>query len=139
MKQKIMSQEEINTIVPPICEYAKKGDIESVKVELAKGEDINITDSGFAISRWTALHYATSYDQVEVVKLLIRHGANLNQVDHFSKTPLHVALFTGSYNSAEVLVKSGARKDIKDDSGMTASDMIKQKLTKNRGCVLIPK
>lgn len=48
-------------------------------------------------SGWTALHEAVLTDYVDVVKQLLREGADVNRVGLSGVTPLHVAVSFGQY------------------------------------------
>lgn len=40
----------------------------------------------------TALHLAARHSRAEVVKRLVDYGAGANSLDHFNRTPLHLAI-----------------------------------------------
>jgi hypothetical protein len=63
-----------------------------------------------AESGWTALHLAAHYGQMEVVKVLIRAGADLNVLSKNGEanTPLMAAVAGGQVPIVRLLVKSGA-------------------------------
>lgn len=63
------------------------------------------------------LHYASEYGHVEIVKLLIRNGANLKAKDMDDKTALHYAVSSHSKDASyicEILLKNGVDIDAKD-------------------------
>ena len=67
---------------------ARHNDAEAVRGMLAGGEGKpNQTDEQ---SR-TALHYATSNGNTEIIAILIKAGAKLDPVDPLGNTPLHLA------------------------------------------------
>jgi ankyrin repeat protein len=56
----------------------------------------------------------------EMVRLLIKRGANLNQQDADGRTPLMHALRYSDMDVIEILIKAGADLDIRDKEGNTA-------------------
>ena len=67
----------------------------------------------------TPLHYAVHYKQVEMLPILLEHGADLNAKDITGLTPLHVAAIIGQRDSAEWLLAHGADLEPKDNFGDT--------------------
>ena len=59
--------------------------------------------------RWTLLHYAARYGQLETVKFLVERGANINAKNNYRKTPLDIAKEEGHTEIINVL--SSARKE----------------------------
>ena len=55
------------------CKAIMKGDIETVRSMIALGEDINRKSLGM-----TPAIFAARYNKVEILKLLIEHGADLS-------------------------------------------------------------
>lgn len=67
-----------------------------------------------------ALHAAALMGHLEVVKALLRHGANPNLPDQDERYPLHLAAREGHIAICNLLLKSGAKKDQRTTSGVTA-------------------
>jgi ankyrin repeat protein len=67
-------------------------------------------------------------NHVEFVQLLIRNGADVNRIDERGMTPLMYAAVTDFGDSAivDLLLKSGARTDVRDKGGLTAADYARQ-------------
>ena len=158
---------ENESIAPDIFEAVKKGDIQKVKEAIKHGADVNAKDNrgwplwvyaknkevldllvkngakipGFDVKKYnkgyTPLHLAAENGSKEVVKLLIKYGANVNaygavsvpvtatlhvfapRVIKISKTPLHIAVERGYKDIAELLIKHGADVNAKDRYGET--------------------
>ena len=55
------------------------------KLLLARGVDANIRDN----DERTPLHVASGYGKLEIVRLLLDHGANVDAMDAVGQTPLH--------------------------------------------------
>ncbi|MCP4135081.1 MAG: hypothetical protein GY754_29165 [bacterium] len=60
------------------------------------------------------------------VELLIMAGSNVNAMDFKKRTPLHFAAEAGSLKSCMLLVKHGAKVNIKMKGGATALDLAKK-------------
>jgi cytohesin len=118
-----------------LCNAAYNGKIDSVKWLLDKGEDANFsfTDTGE-----NALHYAISKtseinDRVEIVKVLIAAGTDVNKKTLVGKptlcfmrdahlkgeTPLHRAAAYGNAVMIKMLLEAGAEPSTKDANGDT--------------------
>jgi ankyrin repeat protein len=65
---------------------------------------VSIKDS----SGFTPLHWAALDGHKEIVELLIRKGAPLNECNNFCETPLHLACSAGRTDAARMLITSGA-------------------------------
>ena len=59
------------------------------------------------ISKFTALHYAAKKGHVDVAKVLIQNGADVNAVNT-EMTALHYALVNGHDDVAKLLIQNGA-------------------------------
>lgn len=84
---------------------ARKSDVAAVKELLAKGADVNAKTQYGA----TPLSYACDRGNLEIVKLLLEHGANVNVKDTFYKaTPLTWASSKGHGEIVRALLVKGA-------------------------------
>ena len=76
------------------------------------------------VSGYTALHFACKHGNLEMVKILVENGANINikSVDaaFLQQTPLHVACYYKRTKCVEFLVKSHANVYLKDSGGKNA-------------------
>jgi len=59
---------------------------------------------------WTALHYAVTNGNVELVKYLIKHGANVNKSTGEGSSPLFLAKL-GDYDEIVKILKNAGAKD----------------------------
>src|SRR5262249_1000318 len=57
---------------------------------------------------WTLLHLAARDNHGAGVKLLLRLGADVNEIDMWAMTPLHYAAQTASVKVAKLLIAAGA-------------------------------
>jgi ankyrin repeat protein len=67
-------------------------------------------------------------NHLEFVQLLIRNGSDVNRTDEKGMTPLMYAAATdfGDSTIVDLLLKSGARTDVRDKDGLTAADYARQ-------------
>jgi ankyrin repeat protein len=77
----------------------------------------------FNQSGWTALHYAATTGQTEIVAYLIEQGAQVNALSESNTTPLMMAVRSGNIETVSVLLKNGADLQIVNDRGFTAIDV----------------
>ena len=99
-------------------EAVRSGDIASTQVILSSGIfNPNTRDAMGA----TALHDAVWSGRVELVRLLLDHGADPN-IPHAEglSTPLHYAAIKGNAAIAAILIDHGADINAADRSGSTA-------------------
>lgn len=94
---------------------------EITELLISKGADVN-TKSEYGR---TALHSAASCNNIEVMKLLILHGADVNAKD-YGVTALHYAAKYNHIKAAELLISHGADVNAKDYNKMTALDYATQ-------------
>lgn len=96
-------------------EAAWNNQIGEVAIVIGMGVDVNYGEAG-----WTALHSAAGHANMDMVSLLVAHGANVNAQNAIGETPLHAAAYAKDKKVFEFLVKHGARVDTKDDEGRDA-------------------
>ena len=97
-------------------EDIKRGDLDRIAQLIKDGADVNAKDGLYR----TPLHKAASLNQLEIARLLISKGANVNYTDIFTKaTPLHDAAESGFAELVRVLLNSGAGNNIRNDNGNT--------------------
>lgn len=127
----IPPQREIDAFV----EAAGRGDISAVVSFLDKypaaidhenSGDVQVEDSGH-----TALFLAAGTGQIEVVKLLLEKGADVNKQTNYGWTPLITAVgrFTSGHRDtdmADLLLENGADIDAKNKEGRTAVDLARE-------------
>ncbi len=86
--------------VNAFCVSIAKGDFETVKVLLARGENVNKTSNGM-----TPVMYAAKYNRTNILKLLISKGANLRAKNKKGYTALKYAELHGA-KEAETVIKT---------------------------------
>jgi ankyrin repeat protein len=96
-------------------------DVGAVKTLLLQGVGPNATDNyGVPL-----LHFAVRNNNVKITELLLDHGADPNQVSPAGFTPLMSAA-EKSIAVLPLLIRRGARLDLRDPHGNTALDWAKK-------------
>ena len=75
-----------------------------------KGANINAALSKQSAKGWTALHYAAVNGDVELVKYLVKYGANVNKSTGEGSTPLFLARLGNHEEVVQILKKAGAQE-----------------------------
>ncbi|MGK0388679.1 MAG: ankyrin repeat protein [Maribacter sp.] len=103
---------EANLLIPAI----RSNYMPLVKYLLSKGLDVNHRQTG----GWSQvpLDHAASQG-IEIVKCLLDHGADVNTLNSYEKTPLFSYIQNDHITGAELLLNAGADIHISRDSGKT--------------------
>jgi len=99
----------------PLMVAALRGQLQLCRNLIARGAQVNRPG-------WTALHYAATTDEPELITLLLDHYAYIDAESPNRTTPLMMAARYGSYRGFRVLVEAGADPTVKNDQGMSAAD-----------------
>ncbi len=70
----------------PLCAAIVKGDLEAVKLFIEYGADVNETSNGI-----TPLMFAARYNRADIIKALLKGGANKDTKDERGNTALKYA------------------------------------------------
>lgn len=93
------------------------GNLEIVKLTLDSGAEIDAISKNKFVA--TPLRGAAAMEKVELARLLIARGANVNCRGEEGGTPLHEAAGNGNLEFAKLLLDHGANVNAKDDKGKT--------------------
>ncbi|MYD43008.1 MAG: hypothetical protein F4W90_03845 [Gammaproteobacteria bacterium] len=93
------------TSAQDIWTVANEGDVKTLKQLLKDGQDVDAKDPSFGFS---ALNFAVLGNQPKAVRLLLKHGADVNGGSLDGNTPLHAASFLGYDKVAKELLRAGA-------------------------------
>jgi ankyrin repeat protein len=106
-----------------VNQAAYVGDIALIREILKTNPDRDARDSfGGA-----ALHDAMFQKNIDIVILLIENGYDINAIGPANGyTPLHDAVMANNAEAAKVLLKYGARRDIKGKDGLTPLEKAKK-------------
>ena len=83
--------------------WASLGNLEQVKMALAKNPDLNIQGQ----DGYTGLHASAENGHLSVLSYLIEQGANVNSQLVFGHTPLDLAELAGENEAATLLRRHG--------------------------------
>ena len=90
----------------------KDGNIEEVKCLLKKGIKPSLVIASFFYQE-SPIVTATKINSIELVKLLLRYGANVNERDFYTQQrALWRAIFNGNIEMAKILLDAGANPNI---------------------------
>jgi len=96
---------------------AARNQTEQVRTMLAQGG--NDPDAIDSQSGRTALDFAASFDNTEIAKLLLDHGAHIDARDRQGNTALHWAAERGSIAMVRFLIANKAAVDAANRQGIT--------------------
>jgi ankyrin repeat protein len=100
-----------------IHKAAYHGELQKVRDLLQKGANPDARDSFGG----TALHAAMFQKNMEVVKVLLDHGCDINaQGTGNGYTPLHDAVWADNGEAVNLLLDKGAKTNLKGKDGLTA-------------------
>ena len=99
----------------------KFGDVEVIRTLLELGAPVDFADG----NQITMLSRSVLNHELELAKMLIARGANVNATDKLGMTPLLWAASSdfGDTAMVELLLKSGAKADAKNRDGRTALEL----------------
>lgn len=89
-----------------------------------RGADVNAPSRNSILV--APLHSAVAAGSLELVKLLLEHGADADPVEFLGATPLHSAAAMGSVDIIEVLLAHGADTAKRTKDGKTAAELARQ-------------
>ena len=89
---------------------------------IARGENLALAE--FLLKRGSNPNYclwaASFVDNIQAIRLLVRHGADVNDTSADDESPFLFAIKWSHFKSAEELLKLGADVNSRDAKGMTA-------------------
>lgn len=87
-----------------VADAAEKGDIETVRLLLGQGNDVNETQNDGA----TALHWAAYHDDRDLAAVLLEAGADADAANRAGFTPMVLATINGSAPMISLFLEAGA-------------------------------
>jgi ankyrin repeat protein len=121
----------------PLYRAAKSMDLQAMRLLIASGADpsIAIADNSTPLMVASGLgarprggeddviEKAGRADPVEVIKLFVEAGADIDAINDLGNTALHYAAQTGATRIVEYLAAKGAKLDVQNFQGKTALDL----------------
>uniref|UniRef100_A0A8C2ZYJ9 Ankyrin repeat domain 6b n=1 Tax=Cyclopterus lumpus TaxID=8103 RepID=A0A8C2ZYJ9_CYCLU len=98
-----------------------KGQADNVVQLINKGAKVAVTKYGRS-----PLHLAAHKGHIEVVRILLKAGCDLDIQDDAGDTPLHVAAALNHKKSVRLLLEAGADSNICNNAGQTALDQARE-------------
>ena len=100
----------------PVADAAMRDDIEAVRSLLEEGAEVDLAQS----DGMTALHWAAELGNVELVRLLVDAGADLEAPTRIGDlTPLHIGAELGQSGTVRALLEAGANAESRNVNGST--------------------
>lgn len=100
-----------------LIEAVQQGDVARIQQLLEQGADVNVQEDA---GGWTPLHNAVQSGRVDIVRLLLRHGADPHRRKKNGATPFIVAGIRGDVSLLEIFLSEGADVNECDHNGFTA-------------------
>ena len=103
----------------------QEGNLRAVKELVAQGRPLDAYDA----SDRTPLHYAADGDHLNIAKLLLKAGADVNAIKESNSgdTPLAFAVAASSFDMVKLLIDHGANPNIPGWKDMTAFDRLRSR------------
>ncbi len=98
-----------------------QGQESRVQSHLAAGTDVNRMHPVWGIS---ALSAATMHNRLEVMKVLIQKGADVNLPNRDGNRPLHIASLLGRHEAVKLLLEKGADRTTQNHQGQNAQEIL---------------
>lgn len=105
-----------------LMQAAQQGDeaaVDSILTRYKQDKSIDIEERDDWLQR-TPLQHAVDVGHLHIVQKLYRAGANINAIDKFGRTALHIAAMRRRLRIAGYLLDSGADYTVKDQWGIDA-------------------
>ncbi len=106
----------------PLYMSASEGYLDIVNYLISCGANLEgRIEQGF--NKTTPLMIATSWNRINVVDALLKQGANIEARDRDGRTSLFYAVLRQHNEVVDLLIRNGARQDIKDYRGYILKDL----------------
>ena len=106
-----------------LLEAALQGHVKTLNFLLAHGVDVNYQDEQYGAS---ALHAASQGGKEDIVKILLKRGADVNLKSKEGNTPLMAAAFNHHESVVKILLEAGAEVNTKNEADETALSLARE-------------
>lgn len=113
-----VSQQVLATYVAELFQCVAQSNYTRAQLFINAGLDVNSVDS--EITQNTPLHWAATYGDEKIVRLLIGRGALVNVMNAEGLTPLHDAVQRNDIKIVEILLEAGSNPDMRVKEGKHA-------------------
>ena len=100
-----------------LVKAAKKGDMQSVTHALENGADVSARDPKFHA---TALMWASHWEHLDIMRILMQHGATVDAKGGEGETALWFTAQQGRLQAMKLLVENGADPTVVGRDGQSA-------------------
>lgn len=120
-----INEKDPNTFNTPLFIAVLSGNLDIVEFLLNTGVDVDDAreEDCKEEKSWTPLFGTIMKCDIEMTKLLLSFGANVNSQDHFGRTYVHWAVVNHQLDIVELLLSFKANVDIRDQDGKTPLDL----------------
>ena len=102
-------------LISAIC----RQDFDSIPLLLEKGVDVNERNTPGDTALCCLLQFAPRSRAMEIAKLFLTHGADINTTNSRFQTPLQIACFRNYSKVAELLLDHGGEANVKNDHSLS--------------------
>ncbi|CAD8196387.1 unnamed protein product [Paramecium octaurelia] len=102
-----------------LLDYAELGDAQSIETLLIPTIEYYLDVDTKGLDDWTALHFASNEGNLDIVNILLKHGATVDALTKFSRTPFFLTVMQNFIECANVLLQHNANINIQDKDGNT--------------------
>ncbi len=102
--------------------------VPTVKFLLSSGASVAYVDQE---NKYATIHWAAWIGNVQILKLLCEHGAQVDARGDLGRTPLHIAAFKHNIYAAEYLLHQGANVNAQTDEEAGRETPLHQAITNN--------
>ncbi|CAK61788.1 unnamed protein product (macronuclear) [Paramecium tetraurelia] len=102
-----------------LLDYAELGDAQSIETLLIPTIEYYLDVDTKGLDDWTALHFASNEGNLNIVDILIKHGATVDALTKFSRTPFFLTVMQNFIECANVLLQHNANINSQDKDGNT--------------------
>ncbi|KJP87631.1 hypothetical protein AK88_02659 [Plasmodium fragile] len=115
--------DDTNNLSDPLCRHVVQANLQYIKSALKNNPYLVNKRNSDGLC---ALHYACDRGYLDIVKVLIEYGADVNADDSFGDTALHIAAYSGKTDIIKYLTSVGADVNRKNSEGLTFNSILSQ-------------